>query len=392
MSFNGASFDLPLLRTGRSTGVIDAAVESRWSRDPEIVARFREETSGGYLIAGTHIGLLRDLYVQRWLDEEGPFDVVLFDEAGMAPVADFLLCANLAKRVVLFGDHQQLPPFPLPRSVALRLGSSQGAVSRPLWAVLTKSALEWLHAYRGCPVDLLQDSFRCQNPRLMRFSSTLFYDAQVRPSRAADYFSLSYAERQRVYPSSSLKFLSTSELAPELRREVLSLSDHRPGIENRTEAQLAVAEFYRLLSLYAADNVTVISPYRRQVRLIRSLLDRERVAQLTGLSFDDVSWHTYGHQRVSTVDSFQGAESDAVIISYVRSNARNSIGFTSDTNRINVAHTRCRREMVVIGDIACLLAGSKSDIFVRMQRGFERDGLVEHVTAEQLEPSSGAGE
>ena len=384
--------DLPLLRTGRSTGVINAALEPYWSRDPDIAARFLALADGGSLIAGTHLGLLRDLHVQRLQDEHGPYDVILFDEAGMAPVADFLLCANLAKRVVLCGDHQQLPPFPMPRSVAMRLTNSQGAIPRSLWAVLTKSALEWLHLYRGYPVDLLQDSFRCQNPRLMRFSSTLFYDAQVRPSRAADYFSLSYAERQRIYPPRSLKLLSTSKLPSEIRHETLSLSDHRPGIENRTEARLAVAEFYRMLGVYASDHVTIITPYRRQVRLIRRLLDRERVAGLTGLVFDDDTWHTYGHQRVSTVDSFQGAESDAVIISYVRSNDRGSIGFTADTNRINVAHTRCRREMVVIGDIACLLSGSKSDIFARMHRGFERDGLVEEATLEQLESLPRSGE
>ena len=381
--------DLPLLRTGRSRGAIDAAVAAHWSRDADVATRFLARTDEGTCIAGTHLGLLRDLYVRRLLEEHGAYDVILFDEAGMAPVADFMLCANLAKRVVLFGDHQQLPPFPLPRAVATRLTSSQGAIPRSLWAVLTKSALEWLHLHRGFSVDLLQDSFRCQNPRLIRFSSALFYDAQVRPSRGADYFKLSYAERQRTYPPATLKFLSTSELPPDVRHETISLSDHRPGIENSAEADLAVAEFYRMLGAHPADQVTVITPYRRQVRLIRRRLDRARVAELTGVPFDEETWERYRRRRVATVDSFQGAESDAVIISYVRSNARGAIGFTADTHRINVAHTRCRREMVVIGDIACLLSGGKSDIFARMHRGFERDGLIEHARVEQLETCPG---
>ncbi|MBT4823358.1 MAG: hypothetical protein HON70_47080, partial [Lentisphaerae bacterium] len=89
--------------------------------------------------------------------------------------------------------------------------------------------------------------------------------------------------------------------------------------------------------------------------------------------------------RISTVDSFQGGESDAVIICYVRSNADGRIGFVDDPNRVNVAHTRCRREMTVIGDFDCLRESTRNRIFKRMGRAFERDGEVIDVTLADLE-------
>ena len=78
--------------------------------------------------------------------------------------------------------------------------------------------------------------------------------------------------------------------------------------------------------------------------------------------------------RIATVDSFQGGESDVVVICYVRSNKGKGIGFVDDANRINVAHTRARREMVIVGDIDCLKSQARNNIFHRMERACERDG------------------
>lgn len=71
-------------------------------------------------------------------------------------------------------------------------------------------------------------------------------------------------------------------------------------------------------------------------------------------------WEEFLDSRIATVDSFQGSESDAVIISYVRSNENHVIGFSDNPNRINVAHTRCRRELYVVGDLECLKRGAGS--------------------------------
>ena len=88
------------------------------------------------------------------------------------------------------------------------------------------------------------------------------------------------------------------------------------------------------------------------------------------------SWDNFLFSRIATVDSFQGNESDVVVTCYVRSNQGQGIGFVNAPNRINVAHTRCRREMIVIGDIECLKLQEDGNIFKRMERAIERDGQV----------------
>ncbi|OPZ29579.1 MAG: ATP-dependent RecD-like DNA helicase [Lentisphaerae bacterium ADurb.BinA184] len=376
--------DLPVLRFGNRPEAMSPDVAAAcWVGEVASLHEFKRKQQGREgVFAGTHVGCLRDEVIAADHERNGLHDVIIFDEAGMSNLAEFLLCAGLAKRVVLFGDHQQLPPFPLPQSVLERIAGEFGAVPRHAWRLVKRSALEWLNEERRFPLFLLQNSYRCQNPRLMRFASTLFYDARVRPSEQAEYYRLSYAQRATRYPPSSLRLLSTSNVAPEKRHEALCFSGSRPGLENRFEAELVAAEFYATLERYPLAEISIITPYRRQARLIEKLLDRETARRHAARHpFDDAGWERFLATRVDTVDSFQGGESDAVIMSYVRSNPQNSIGFVDDPNRINVAHTRCRREMAVIADIECLKRGARSNVFERLQRAIARDGQVINVAA-----------
>ncbi len=146
---------------------------------------------------------------------------------------------------------------------------------------------------------------------------------------------------------------------------------------------MAVQLVLGCLRRYPLQEITVISPYRRQVQLIRNSLTLEAAAAVMGASAPDAAaWKAFLRSRIATVDSFQGGESDVVIISYVRSNANQGIGFIGDPNRVNVTHTRARREMLVIADSDCLVAQCTSAVFRRMVRAFERDGEVVDVTAE----------
>ncbi|MBT3375921.1 MAG: AAA family ATPase [Lentisphaerae bacterium] len=380
---------LPILRFGWMQERIAPDVsEAAWVENVDHVRAFAEKRSavGGGIYAGTHVGLLRANIVMDDYEKNGPYDVVVFDEAGMTRMDEFLLCSRLAGRAVLFGDHQQLPPFPPTETVVRRLIDEYGVVPRSYWTTLHRSALQWLVEERSFPVVLLQRSYRCQNPRLMRSASTLFYDARVRASEEADYYQLSYAERQRRYPPSSLRLLRTSDLPAELRCERLLLAARRPGLENGLEAELCRWVFRELAQRYSIHEITVIAPYRRQVRLLRKILSWEHMQDLVGECVDDEeAWWRFLRSRISTVDSFQGGESDAVIICYVRSNADGRIGFVDDPNRVNVAHTRCRREMTVIGDFDCLRESTRNRIFKRMGRAFERDGEVIDVTLADLE-------
>ncbi len=380
--------NMPLIRLGKSKESIALdVIESCWIENREVVREFKEKRKNlGCVYCGTHVGILRDELVLKELEYNGLFDVIIFDEVGMTSMVEFILCAQLANRAVLFGDHQQLPPFPLPEKIMQTI-LTDGPILRQEHSLITKSALEWLINFRNLTPQLLQSSYRCQNPRLMRFSSTLFYNARVTTNRNAEYYTLSFADRQKIFPATSLKFYRTSKLPLEVRRENLELTGNRPGLENRLECKIAVNIFYSLLNKFDLNEITIIAPYRRQVRLIRSKLScRKALKQCPrDITISKKQWDQFLAARISTVDSFQGGESDAVIICYVRSNENKGIGFVDDPNRINVAHTRSRREMVVIGDLDCLKAQSKNEIFERMERCVERDGKIIDVTEEMLE-------
>ena len=134
---------------------------------------------------------------------------------------------------------------------------------------------------------------------------------------------------------------------------------------------------------YPPEQISIIAPYRKQIRRIRALLSLAHARRIRpGLA--SRQWEEFLDSRIATVDSFQGSESDAVIISYVRSNENHVIGFSDNPNRINVAHTRCRKELYVVGDLECLKCGAGSGIFDQMERAFRRDGRIIPLTEPEL--------
>ena len=377
--------DLPVLRFGNNINSISPDVAERcWIGEARNVNRFvsaRNEQKVGGIYAGTHIGLLRDEIVVDDMAQNGKYDVIIFDEAGMSNLEEFMLCAKLGKRVVLFGDHQQLPPFPMPSNVRQLLREEFKAIPAKYQALVSGSALEWLAVQRGVPVIMLKCSYRCQNPRLLRFSSTLFYDAGVKASESADYYQLAYHERQQKYPASSLRFYSTSTLPPDKRREHLFIEGQKPGLANPAEAFICCYAFYRAVQKYSLEEISMIVPYRKQVGILRDSLSLEHVRALVPEEdISDERWKRFLFSRIATVDSFQGGESDIIIISYVRSNDGDGIGFIDNPNRINVAHTRCRREMHIVGDLECLKKQAVNKIFERMERAFRRDCEIIEVS------------
>ena len=380
-------FDLPVLRLGHEPASMAPDVrDTCWIKSPHVIEQFKiKRQNSGVVYCGTHVGILRDELINAEIEKDGLFDVIIFDEAGMTGFVEFILCVQLAERAILFGDHQQLPPFPLPQKILEDLNEKSPAL-RQQWSCLTKSALEWLIDQRGLSPYLLQASYRCQNPRLMRFSSTLFYNAQVKTSESADYYKLSFNDRQKKYPSSSLRLFRTSQLPLAVRKERLGFAGKRPGLDNPLEAKIAIHVFNELQQHYPLYEITIIAPYRRQVQLIRSCLSYEMVQpDGNGQITTESEWKRFLNTRISTVDSFQGGESDAVIICYVRSNEGNGIGFVDNPNRINVAHTRCRREMIIIGDLECLKNQSENTIFNRLERAVDRDGEIIDITEDWLE-------
>jgi superfamily I DNA and/or RNA helicase len=167
----------------------------------------------------------------------------------------------------------------------------------------------------------------------MRFSSDIFYDAalvadaSVRSHRLCDLPSVSESPLTR----NPIEFIDTAGAEFDEQIEADGESKLNPK-----EANLIVRLVRELIDAgMAAEQIAVIAPYAAQVRLLRGRLD------LPGLEID-------------TVDGFQGREKEAVLLTMVRSNDRGEIGFLADTRRTNVAITRARRKLIVVGDSATL--------------------------------------
>jgi ATP-dependent RNA/DNA helicase IGHMBP2 len=235
------------------------------------------------------------------------FALAVVDEATQAVEPATYLALLRAERVVLAGDHLQLPPTVL--SAAAQAGG------------LSVSLFERLVALHGDGVKVTLAEQHRMNARIMRYPSDALYGGALRAHPSVADAALDGAPLE-VVDTSGRGF---EDATPEG-------SDSK---ENEGEAELAAAEVERVLALgVAPGDVAVIAPYDAQVQRLRQLL-ASRLDE--GLEVD-------------TVDGFQGREKDAVVVSLVRANEAGEVGFLADVRRMNVALTRARRKLVVVGD------------------------------------------
>jgi hypothetical protein len=234
------------------------------------------------------------------------FALAVVDEATQATEPATWLALLRADRAVLAGDHLQLPP------TILSAQAQAGGLGTSLFERLVA-----LHA--GARVTLAEQ--HRMNARIMRFPSEALYGGALRahPS-VADH----------ALDGEPLLFVDTAGAGHE--ESTPAGSDSRM---NEGEASVVAGEVERILALGVPPvDVAVISPYDAQVQRLRQLLASHLDAGL----------------EVDTVDGFQGREKEAVVVSLVRSNEAGEVGFLSDVRRMNVAITRARKKLVVVGD------------------------------------------
>lgn len=261
------------------------------------------------------------------------FHTVFIDEAAQALEAATWIAMQKADRVVLAGDHQQLPPT-VKSHEAMRLG-------------LGRSLMETFANVHPQAVKLLTLQYR-MNETLMRFSSDKFYGGKVKAAPEVK-------DRNVIdLIGSPLVWIDTDDAVStfglhEVNRGESYVADSC-GRVNVAEARLTVATLIRQVESVGMErfsrekiDIGVISPYRAQVSLLRSMIRREK--RLKPL-VQQIS--------VNTVDAFQGQERDIIILSLVRQNPTGSIGFLSDLRRMNVAMTRARSRLVILGSSSTL--------------------------------------
>jgi superfamily I DNA and/or RNA helicase len=245
------------------------------------------------------------------------FPLALVDEATQATEPATYLAFLRADRVVLAGDHRQLPPTILsPEAVAGGLGVS---------------LFERLVDLHGEPVrKMLREQYRT-NTALMELSSRWFYGGELRAHPDVADRTLASLLPAAPIDAPPLIFLDTSGTG---------WSEESPAqgesLENPGEAKAIEARARALLGAgLRQDQVAVITPYRAQAMRLALALEPLGI-------------------EVDTVDAFQGREAEAVLVSCVRSNSEGRLGFLTDLRRMNVALTRGKVHTFVVGDGATL--------------------------------------
>ena len=284
------------------------------SRATEIEMSINQQLFGeARVIASTLVGSANRIL------EGQKYATLFIDEAAQALEAACWIPIRRATRVVFAGDHCQLPPT-VKSYEALREG-------------LGVTLMERIVRQKPDAVTLLTTQYR-MNEDIMRFSSEWFYHGKVESAPDVRH-------RSVLDYDIPMLWIDTADMS--CREEFVGESY---GRINKTEARLTLAALQLYFDKVGRErilseriDVGIISPYRAQVQFLRHLIKA------------DPWFKPYRHLiTVNTVDGFQGQERDIILISLVRANDEGQIGFLRDLRRMNVAMTRARMKLIILGD------------------------------------------
>ena len=288
------------------------------SRATELEMRINNELMGtARVIACTLAGS-----ANRLLDGM-KFATLFIDEAAQALEAACWIAMRRANRLILAGDHQQLPP------TVKSIEALQGGLGETLMERIVKSNPQ--------VVTLLQVQYR-MNDAIMHFSSEWFYDGRVQSAPDVKFRSILDLDTPIVW-------IDTDGM--DMKEEFVG---ENYGRINKGEAQLTLETLHNYFERIGRQrmlderlDVGIISPYRAQVQYLRRQIRH-----------DDYFKPFRNAIAVNTVDGFQGQERDIIVISLVRANDDGQIGFLRDLRRMNVAITRARMKLIILGDTSTL--------------------------------------
>ncbi len=269
------------------------------------------------------------------------FDVAVVDEASQQMEPSTLLPMMRAPRVVLAGDHKQLPP-----TVVSNLD------------LLKHSLFERLMEMKGMTQTMLEVQYRMHR-MIMAFPNEMMYDGRLKADASVASRTLPLAKLPMDEPLKSLLdphfpvvFADTSALDADE-----TLPPRSTSYENVMEAEWVVRTTEALLNGgLPEESIGIITPYLSQVKRIRLMLEQQGIGC-----------------EVKSVDGFQGREKEVIIISFVRSNVAGEIGFVKDRRRLNVAMTRAKSKLIMIGDRKTL---EKNDPFDRLFGWLQKSGKI----------------
>ena len=276
------------------------------------------------------------------------FDLAVVDEACQSTEPGCWIPLLRSNKLVLAGDHFQLPPTVL-ASAAIEAGFQTSLMQR-------------LVEHYGSSITRRLDVQYRMHQQIMQFSSATFYENSLVAHPSVQFHSLADLPNFRAphLATEPAQFFDSAGAGWEEELEPEGLSKRNPE-----EGRLILKRATQLCEAgLSPHDIAIIAPYAAQVRWLRDHCDIE------GLEID-------------TVDGFQGREKEAVLITMVRCNREGELGFLSDTRRMNVAMTRARRKLIIVGDSATL---SHEPFFVNMLDYFDQIGGY-HSVWEEMELS-----
>lgn len=280
------------------------------------------------------------------------FDVVIIDEASQALEAQCWVALLSAKKAILAGDHLQLPPTikSLSTTSAKADGPSKIDVAQKI--TLETTLFDRLLSLHGPSIKRMLTTQYRMHEKIMRFPSDELYDSKL---IAADFvkarllMELPYEVQQTEDTTEPLVFWDTQ--GGDFHEKVENDSGKKASRGtilgdskcNQMEAALVKHHVQGLVDAgVKPEDIAVVTPYNAQLALLSQLLKEQ-----------------YPNLELGSVDGFQGREKEAVIVSLVRSNPEHEVGFLGEKRRLNVAMTRPKRHLCVIGDSETVSRGSK---------------------------------
>ena len=341
-----------LVKGGRGRGSLVQEEANLVSEHNDAHKELEDEVIGKALVVVCTIMTASRNHIQRMMSE-GCFSLVCVDEAGFTLDSQLVPLVARAKRIVLAGDHLQLPPVVLSQE-----GKDRG---------LDISLLERLAKHCPESVTMLSTQYRSHHD-ISDWSSQHFYGGNLVANEFNSEQLLNQivnmknvTRQERIWTDSPMMWMDSKDCNWEEQ------SEDDDSISNCDEAVMVTDIVSRFLQLgVKQEMIGVISPYWAQVALIRSLV-----------------WEGDGKTSVEvrTVDGYQGREKEVILLSMVRSNPEGVVGFLSESRRVNVSVTRAKRCCIIIGDSGTLRSDQGLDSLWRfcqqrkLIRGV-REGLV----------------
>lgn len=305
-------------RKGADRENIRQKINSLKDRATELEIRINESLfSEARVIACTLVGSANRILIGH------NFGTLFIDEAAQALEAACWIPIRKADRVILAGDHCQLPPT-IKSPLALKGG-------------LGNTLMQCVVANKPETVSLLKVQYRMNND-IMQFSSDWFYGGMLQSAPEVKYRSI-------LDYDTPITWINTEGM--DCNEEFIG---ENYGRINKPEAELSVAKLKEYIEKIGRErfldekiDIGIISPYKAQVQYLRQLLKKDSYFK---------AYRKY--ITVNTVDGFQGQERDVILISLVRANEEGQIGFLNDLRRMNVAITRARMKLIILGDVSTL--------------------------------------